>query len=547
MKKIILSLAAITYSIAAFNQISSTDIEWGDYTEEVVVNPTSYFTSGNQKDLYLVTKPITYYRYSPDFLESLGRFFITKYNVNTLEMEYAKSFNVGSSNTQDELTLPTTIVSRGNNIRVFSNKIIPKDDVVIAYGQLIDSVGQMGDPIEIGSYVNKENKSEGKFTYPYTKDEDEVLSVMIHPMDKYDYVKFTYKIMDGEFNELFKTEISLPYKYKNFTFKTYPSVREGSLYLTGWLDEDEKYVFLKYDIETEEVKTFVLDDFEGEQQATGIEYIFQDDSTVVITGYYEDEGIKAKKKKALGKNDGIYYGLVNATTFEKISFETIAFDSEAKEILLDEKELKKGLKPSLFSTPNFIGSRDGGGMIYNKQFQKKKYVRSKQLFFTGIDTLGNTSWSSYIPLNQELYNIPYTYKNKSRLHAGYDYHIIDGGLYFIYATHEKNVETFNSIPPNKHKTLKKEKHAVAMISKLNSNGSVKTTPLVEGEDVGEVMIIPTLTYNTKDGKLMFFSYIRGESIYDQSRIGMIQFEVSDDEKDEDENAAEEEANDATEE
>lgn len=521
MKKTILSLVAITYSIAAFSQMSYKNIEWGDYNEEVVISTSSYFTSGDDENLYLITKGLAGFgtiNSESDFWESFGRFYITKYNVNDLNMEYVKAFNVGNTNSAEELVIPSNIIAKNNEVVVFSNKYITEDKVVVAYGQTIDSVGQMGDPVEIGSYVNEDSKSSGEFMYPYSKADDELLSVMIHPMDKYDYVKFTYKIMDLSFTELYKSEITLPYKFKNFGFESYPSSKNGSIYFTGWLKEDSVYAFVKYDIETEEIFTYEVKEFSDDQEPYGFDYSYLNDTIVSFSGYYEDKGIPAKKKKALGKTDGYFYGTLNTNSFEKMTFVIEEFGNDAKGLLLNLKEQKKALKPSLIGNGVFIGNDGGGGLLYNVQYQKKKYERSKQLFFTRVDSLGKPEWNAYIPYNQQLYSTT----GMTRFHAGYDYHINGSNVYFIYATHEKNIPEFESERPEKHKTLKKEKNSVAMLSCVYYDGKIETIPLVQTSKMGESLIIPEISYLTDDGELIFFNYKQGTSVYEKSRIGKLQ-------------------------
>ncbi|MEY4938002.1 MAG: hypothetical protein RIS64_4361 [Bacteroidota bacterium] len=388
--------------------------------------------------------------------------------------------------------------------------------------------------IEEWNASNKEHAD--PFGFHLSRDSSKLLVYTHSPfVEKGDKEQFSFHVFAPNVEEMWSKSVKLPYKDENYGIEEYQVDNAGNVYLLGIaymagatkLKRDGKptyyYSILSYQKDAESHHEFKLEN--RDVFVTDLTFRIADNNHLICTGFYSEKGTFSMK--------GIYFLNIDPITKEVVtqnlqpldfSFLTANMSDRSKKLAKEASDKNnKSKEPELanFSLDKLILRSDGGailvaeqyfvqtimpnnssamypygygGSYYNRYYYTSPfysgynnrrpdyYYNYNDIIVVNLRPTGEIEWSSRIPKLQES-------KNDQGLFSSYSMAVAQDKFYFVYNENPKNL---NPKSDRKYTTTTDRGSSVVVVSTVNKDGQVKTTPLraIGTEKGHEVMTRP---------------------------------------------------------
>lgn len=365
---------------------------------------------------------------------------------------------------------------------------------------------------KIGEIDTRNKEREGSFNYHISRDSSKLLMYSQLPYKKKSPERFSLRVFDNTFNEIWSKEITLPYNDEVFSAEEYRVDNKGNVYLLGVVYSDRsrtrrqgkptyQYVILAYTQNGEQLEEYKIS--LGDKFITDLTFRVADDGNLVCAGFYSEVGTYSIK--------GTYFFRLNAETkiiykknLKEFNFDFVTeYMSERKREKARAAEARgdkrKQAELYQYSLDDLILRSDGGALMVAEQFfveeqqfndfnsfNRFQNVRTDFLYnyndiiVVNINPDGSIQWTTRIPKNQETYN-------DGGYFSSYAMSIVRDKIYFVYNDNGRNFG-----PNNRDRIYGYNgKNSVIALAELKRDGSLNTYPLYSNRDA-EVIARPKI-------------------------------------------------------
>ncbi|MFT5383930.1 MAG: hypothetical protein ACI81W_001330 [Saprospiraceae bacterium] len=462
--------------------------------------------------------------------------YIEKYNS---EMKLEKSQDIALKYKNKELDFEDVIILNNNLFLLssFHNKGKGKNYL---FSQMINmrNLSASKNLSKIGEIETRGINREGSFGVHISRDSSKVLIYNDLPYKKGKPERFSLKVFNDSFEELWNRDIILPYDDEHFSVEEYQVDKDGNVYLLGVIYQDPtrtrrqgkptyQYTILTYTSNGEEVQEYKID-FK-DNFITDLTFRVGDDGDLVCSGFYSAVGDYSIK--------GTYFFRLNPQTNEIYNRNLKDFDFDfLTEFMSDRKKknaekaeregnTKKQVELFSYSLDNLVLRSDGGALLIAEQY----YVQSQR----DNDYYGSGLYSGYFNPRRGYYN---NSVNQVEDHYNYNDIIVvnikptgeiewaaripkrqetidDGGYYSSYAmsiVKDRIFFVFNDNIKNFQEKKRPEKvynfngsNSIIALAEVTRDGAVNTYPLFSNREAG-TLTLPKICKQSGKNKMTIY-------------------------------------------
>lgn len=525
MKKLFTIAICLSCIASLFGQAQDVDLQWGPLLKtknnnfnRIIGNDENYFYSMGQEG-----------RTSVVYLRAKKDLYITQFS--RADHTKQREVKIDAFEYSGDEASPFKAWILNGTINVFYTAFNSKEDQKFLLLRQANMEGDISEPIVLGQINTSKRHSQGKFDVRLSSDSSKVLVHFDLPYQKGQPELFALKVFDTNFKELWRKEVSLPYRDKYFEVKDYSLSNNGDVFVIGYAKPDRSKGEKRKRKESNEFyKIFKVssnvDDF--------VEYdLSLDDKFIDDLGIRTDlgenligiAGLYSEKKRNLA--GGSFFITLEQSSFELKTKNFREFTTEFRANFMSERKAKKGRDISNFVFRNFIRRKDGGAVIVAERYfvvtttstimhanggssmQTTTTYHYNNIMVLNINPDGTIEWASQIPKYQSVgFSIP--------LYVSYMVLVDEDRLHFIYNDHRKNLE--RKAKGKDIKSMGSLKKSVAVISTVDANGEVSYDQLFSNKDFNAILD-PSRSYQIDDSEVIIFG-VKGK----KSRFGTIKFQ-----------------------
>ncbi len=458
------------------------------------------------------------------------RIFLELYD-SKMNLKRAAELNL---NQKGESRSYENIVMLGENLFLLTTYYDSQEDKNKLFYQKIDNntLAISGELRQIGEIPSTKKGNPGSFDLKVSSDSSRVLIYNQLPYKKGDPERFTLRVFDNEFNELWSKEIALPYGDASFSVEKYRIDKQGNVYLMGARYTSSKkvgkrtafhYVILSYSQQGEEVQEYHID--LEDKFITDLTFKVGDDGDLVCSGFYSERGTYSIK--------GTYFFRLDTDTKEVYSINLKPFDFDFLTQYMSEGTREKARRAERagdterqaelfqFLLRDIVLRSDGGALLIAEQyFIFRRYYRSyggsssrdyyynyNDLVIVNIQPTGEIEWAVRIPKRQSTLN-------DLGLYSSYSMAIVQDRIYLLYNENPKNFDfTSRRSRPHNFNGL----GSVVSAAEVKKDGTMSTYPLFSNRDV-KIITRPKVCRQTGKKEILIYGEWGREY-----RFGKLQF------------------------
>ncbi len=452
-------------------------------------------------------------------------FTIEKYNNKDMTLVYSKL--VPNPQINGEETDIESIIYVDGQFVIFStlDKKETKTQAAYAHKMSTDCVLEL-DYVELGEVGIKSKIKKGFFEYKISENNKYFLVVEVPPFDKYASEKFNYRVFDKDFKIIWKSEIELPYKDKNFLISDFFLDNNANVFMLAKvfpeLEKGEKRdksqpnsnkVILSYDHKSSTLKEYVLK--VGDSKfPTDMSY-FIEGGKLKVCGFYS-ENVRTYSAA------GVFYlaidldsKQVQESTFQPFTKEFIAkYVGDRKANKID------GL--SNFDIKTIIKDGSGGFSFIAEYYQFIQRCSThngvttctyhyyyNDLIVVKVDNKGLIEWTEKISKAQHSVN-------DGGYYSSYIAGLNNGKLYIIFNDNPKNFKPLAEDPySRKIMSPKPKKSVCALVTMDLKTGSFTRELLFTNKD-SKTILRPKIYRQLSDNEI--YVYAIRSSLYKFGKI-----------------------------
>jgi len=513
-KILFILIAVIIFSNLSFAQVKSkkVDISWGSVFQEkkeILVDIIGHDETG----LYTLKQK------KHDLL-------LVHYNNN---LQATKSIELNLKNENKKERILEQILFLNNEIYVFSSFSDKKTKINSLFLEHIDKETLLadGDLEEIAhiDYSEFSRWNNGGYESCISRDSSKILVYYQLPYDKDQNEEIGFIIFDRNMKQLWKKEITVPYKDKLFFIEDYLVDNSGNVHLLGVIFKDKArykkrgeanyhYQILSY---YDEGETEVEYPVEIENKfITDMQITINDNQNIICAGFYSDEGTSSII--------GSYFLTLDSKTkniivenYKKFDIDFITQNLTDRQENKTKKKSEKGKNIELFEYDlnNIILREDGGAILVGEQY----YVRVSH-YTTYVNGVAQTHTTYYYYFNDIIvinynpkgeieWNVKIPKRQVSTNDGGpfssYVLNIVDDKMYFIFNDHPKNL--FYKGNGKLYYFNGRSKESLVVLVELGLDGEFEKEALFSKEDA-EVMTRPLLCKQISDREMILYGTTR---------------------------------------
>ena len=332
------------------------------------------------------------------------------------------------------------------------------------------------------------------------------------PYKKRSPERFSLRVFDSDFEEIWNKEITLPYNDEVFSVEEYRVDNNGNVYLLGVIYADKsrtrrqgkptyQYVILAYTQNGTQLEEYKIS--LGDKFITDLTFRVANDGNLVCAGFYSEVGTYSIR--------GTYFFRLNAKTkilykknLKEFNFDFVTeYMSDRRRKKAREAELRGDKKRQAelyqYALDDLILRSDGGALmvaeqyfveerfsndfgVYPNRFQTGRtdfLYNYNDIIVVNINPEGEIEWTTRIPKNQETYN-------DGGYFSSYAMSIVRDKIYFVYNDNGRNFDA------NANRIYGYNgKNSVIALAELRRDGSLKTYPLFSNR-TAEVIARPKI-------------------------------------------------------
>jgi hypothetical protein len=464
--------------------------------------------------------------------------FIEKYNS---ELKLEKSQDIALKYKSKELDFEDMVILNGNLFLLssFHNK---GKNINYLFSQMINMRNLSGSKnlTKIGEIQTRGLNKEGSFGIHISRDSSKVLIYNDLPYKKGEPERFSLKVFNDSFEELWNRDIKLPYSDDNFSVEEYQVDQNGNVYLLGVIYQDRsrtrrkgkptyQYTILAYTENGTNVQEYKID-FK-DKFITDLTFRVGDDGDLVCSGFYSTIGDYSIK--------GTYFFRLNPQTKEiynrnlkEFEFEFLTeFMSDRKKKKAEKAEregnTKKQVELFSYSLDNLVLRSDGGALLIAEQYyvesqrdndyygygsgfyngyynprsgyynnslnQIEDHYNYNDIIVVNIKPTGEIEWTARIPKRQETVN-------DGGYYSSYAMSIVKDRIFFVF---NDNVKNFQEKKRPETVYYFNGNSSIIALAEVTRDGSVNTYPLFSNKEAG-ALTIPKICKQSGKNKMTIY-------------------------------------------
>ena len=369
----------------------------------------------------------------------------------------------------------------------------------------------------LGAIATRNKARIGRFDSRFSRDSSKILIFNELPYKKKQPERFSLRVFDNQFDEIWTRNIQLPYNDEKFAVEEYRVDNKGNVYLLGVIYRDQtrvrrqgkptyEYVILAYTQDGEEAKEYRVDI--DNQFITDLTFRIADDGNLVCSGFYSEVGTFSIKGTCFFRLDTQTKQLLNLN-FKEFGFEFVTeFMSEKQKEKIKAAEQKGKKKRSAelyqYSLDKLILRSDGGALLIAEQYfvqQRSNFdrfgyggiggfgyynrydpaFRNDDYFYNFNDIIvvnirpnGEIEWATRIPKRQVT-------SNDGGYFSSYSMSIVRDKLYFVYNENGRNFEEKKENKKNRIYSYN-GRNSIVALAEIRKDGSLHTYPLFSNRE-----------------------------------------------------------------
>lgn len=361
-----------------------------------------------------------------------------------------------------------------------------------------DNLVPSKDLVKIGEIDTRDKFREGKFDLSISRDSSKVLIYNQWPEKKNEPARFTLRVLDNDFKEIWTKDAVLPYDSDRFGVEEYRIDNEGNVYLLGIEYEGRKtatrrrgkptyrYMILAYTDRGENLKEYKTD--LKDKFITDLTFRTSNDGKLVCSGFYSDRGAYSIK--------GTYFFRIDIASQEVSDVNLRAFDFEFVSDFLSERKQRRAKRaieagddsavPELyeFSLDHLVLRSDGGAVLVAEQYYVFQEVYQdwngriytnytynyNDIIVVNIRPDGEIEWARRIPKRQVTVN-------DGGYYSSYAMATTPGGFYFVFNDNPRNFD-----PSNDRLYNFNGRGSIVTLTRVAQDGELSSYPLFTNRD-----------------------------------------------------------------
>ncbi len=520
------TLFLILFSIQGLAQadIVPARIDWGPEFEE----PNNSFISKvipAGKNFYAIR-----HKMKSGIIAGNRKVFIEKFNEN---MDLVKSQDINLSYKNKQLNFEDMIIINNNLFLLssFHNKAKKKNYL---FSQMINmrTLNAGRTLKKLGEIETKGINRTGSFGINISRDSSKVLIYNELPYKKGKPERFSLKVYNDNFDEVWSRNIRLPYNDDKFAVEEYRVDKDGNVYMLGVIYEDKsrrrrrgrptyQYVILAYTADGGDAERYKID--LRDKFITDLTFRVADDGNLVCSGFFSEKGNYSIK--------GTYFFRLDPTSKEIYNRNLKEFNFEFVTDFMSDRKKEKARKAKRegdtrkeaelysYSLDRLVLRNDGGALLIAEQYFVQQRDNSFNNFNgpfgfnnfnqvgTGIDFHyhyndiiivnirpdGEIEWASRIPKRQETVN-------DGGYYSSYSMSIVRDKIFFVFNDNARNYQSNRRAERIYNFNGNRSIIALAAVSR---DGSVETYPLFSNREAG-TLTRPKICKQTGRSKMVIY-------------------------------------------
>lgn len=217
---------------------------------------------------------------------------IEKYGPD-LKQKYSEDLTIAA---EDDLLLHN-VYALGGKIIAFSKYYNKSKDIWYFFASELNEKGVIEKPKKVAE-IESSSKYEGSFGVYFSQDSTKILVAALPPNKRKENEKMTFVMLDRQFNELWKSEVTLPYRDSDVRLSGFHVNNDGAIYILASVETDSKsskeadWVSEIFIIRQGEKQPKRLKIDFPEKQITGLTFLERPDGNVILAGAYEHSSNK---------------------------------------------------------------------------------------------------------------------------------------------------------------------------------------------------------------------------------------------------------------
>ena len=384
---------------------------------------------------------------------------------------------------------------------------------------------------KIGEIETRGINREGNFGINISRDSSHILIYNELPYKKGKPERFSLKVYNDGFQEIWNKDISLPYNDDRFSVEEYRVDNSGNVYLLGVIYQDRtrrrrqgkptyQYTILAYTADGKDKQEYKINF--PDKFITDLTFRVADDNDLVCSGFYSEKGTYSVKGTYFFRLDPVSKEIYNRN-LKEFEFDFLTeFMSKGKKRRAEKAErtgnTNRQAELYSYSLDKLVLRSDGGALLIAEQYFVERqddrfnnfnnyyryydygrtndidyYYNYNDIIVVNIRPDGEIEWTARIPKRQET-------RNDGGYYSSYSMSIVRDKIYFIFNDNGKNFQTKKR--PNKVYFFNGSQSIIAL-AEVSRDGSVNTYPIFRNKEAN-TLTIPKICKQTGRNKMVIY-------------------------------------------
>jgi len=369
--------------------------------------------------------------------------------------------------------------------------------------------------------IDSRNKAnDGGFDFEISRDSSKVLLYSQLPYKKNQPERFALKVFDNQLQELWATNVTLPYADNRFSIEEYRVDNKGDVYLSGIvynanrLEQRGKptynYVILAYTNGGSDLQEYRINP--KDRFITDLTFRSNGKGELICAGFYSEKGTNTVKGACFFRIDAFTKEVLQSS-FKPFDFNFVTeYYAKWRKNLAEnaEKKGKKKREAELyeFALDDLIVRSDGGAVLIAEQFyvystyyrdftgylQTNYYYHYNDIIVVNIRPDGDIEWQVRIPKQQ-------TSTNDGGYYSSYSKAVVRDRMYFIYNENRKNIQ--NPESDRRPRNTSPGSYSVVALTEITKDGKAQTFPLFLNKEA-DTATRPKICAQTGSRKMLIY-------------------------------------------
>ncbi len=371
------------------------------------------------------------------------------------------------------------------------------------------------------NYEGKTKRNSGDFSYTVSRDSSKVLIYYNLPYERGSEEKFGFHVYSSKFEEVWKREVTLPYKEELFEVEDFNVDNEGNAHLLGLIfkgkrksirkgEPNYKYQILSYSNNGQNLTEYPVE-IEG-NFLNDMQISVSEDQNLICSGFYSEAGTSSIIGSYFLKIDSKTKAIIQKS-FKEFGIDFITQNYTAKQERKANKRAEKGKNVELYdyNLDDLILRDDGGAVLIGEQFYVDVFTSTStngsritnytyhynDIIVVNISPQGEIEWSKKISKRQIT-------RNDGGFFSSYVLSVVKDKLFFVFNDNPRNVALTDK---SSRFVYSGGRESIVILVEVDGNGEISKEPLFSAREA-EVIIRPKVCEQLKNDELILFGQRR---------------------------------------